>query len=140
MPRISSETFTLTNKAKAKFPHLAFVDMKDKALGKDYMLSLVIVNAKEIRLLNKIYRNIDKATDILSFPLSKKEGEIYMCTTETRKMAKDFERTYENFFAYLFIHGLIHLKGFDHGSTMERIEAQLRAHFNLDEKPHNNRH
>ena len=40
----------------------------------------------------------------------------------TKIEAKKFGRDYENFFGFLFIHGLVHLKGFDHGSTMEGLE------------------
>jgi ssRNA-specific RNase YbeY (16S rRNA maturation enzyme) len=46
-------------------------------------------------------------------------------------MAKDFDRSYENFIYFLFIHGCVHLKGYDHGSTMERIEAKFRKEFGI---------
>lgn len=106
-------------------------DMKDAVLGKKYELSLVFVSAAEMNRLNRIYRNINKPTDILSFPLSKNEGEMYICLTETKKEAKNFDRTYENFLAFLFIHGCVHLKGFDHSSTMERIERRYRKKFGV---------
>jgi probable rRNA maturation factor len=108
-----------------------FQKMKDEILGKDYDLSWAFITPKKMQKLNLIYRNINKPTDILSFPLSKTEGEIYICLSEARKEAKKFDREYENFLGFLFIHGLVHLKGYDHGSTMERIEAKYRKTFGI---------
>lgn len=123
--------FSITNTTKAKLPSLAFEAMKNAVLGKKYELSVIIVSKSEIKKLNKEYRDINEATDILSFPLSDKFGEIYINPDMTKVMAKKFEREYENFFGFLFIHGLVHLKGFDHGSTMESIEASFRKKFGI---------
>ena len=124
-------TFKITNATKAKLPSLAFSVMKDKILGKKYELSVVIVSKAEIKKINKQYRDINKPTDILSFPLSENFGEIYINPEMTKLEAKKFDRDYENFFGFLFIHGLVHLKGFDHGSTMESIEARFRKVFGI---------
>lgn len=128
---MSNITFNITNTTKAKLPRLAFADMKDAVLGKKYELSFIIVGKKEIQKLNKEYRDINKPTDILSFPLSEDFGEIYINPEMTKIEAKKFDRDYENFFGFLFIHGLVHLKGFDHGSTMESIEARFRKQFGI---------
>lgn len=108
-----------------------FNKFKHEILGKDYDLSWAFISPEKIKKLNKTYRNINKPTDILSFPLSETEGEIYICLSESRKEAKKFDRSYENFLRFLFIHGCVHLKGYDHGSTMERIEAQFRKKFGV---------
>ena len=81
--------FNLTNTTKAKLPSLAFVDMKDAILGKKYELSIIIVSKKEIQRLNNIYREINKPTDILSFPLSENFGEIYINIEMTKIEAKN---------------------------------------------------
>lgn len=128
---MQEKTFSLTNTTKAKLPNLAFEDMKNAILGKKYELSVIIVSKSEIKRLNKEYREIDKPTDILSFPLSESFGEIYINIEMTKLEAKKFDRKYENFFGFLFIHGLVHLKGFDHGSTMESIEARFRKKFGI---------
>lgn len=96
-------------------------------LGPRYSLTITTIGPAEIKKLNLIYRNKNSATDILSFPLSKTEGEIYLCLSEARREAKKFGRTYENFLAFLLIHGCVHLKGYDHSATMERIERKWRA-------------
>lgn len=126
-----SDAFTFINETKAKMPRLAFLRMKKAVLGKKYELSVAIVGASKIRELNRRYRAIDKPTDILSFPLSKTEGEIYICPTLAKKEATKFDRLYENFLLFLFIHGLVHLKGYDHGSRMESIEARFRKKFKV---------
>jgi probable rRNA maturation factor len=128
---MSELTFSITNTTKAKVPNLVFSAMKNAVLGKKYELSVIIVSKAKIQKLNKEYRDINKPTDILSFPLSDSFGEIYINPDMTKLEAKKFDRDYENFFGFLFIHGLVHLKGFDHGSTMESIEARFRKKFDI---------
>ena len=123
--------FHITNTTKSKLPNFDFVAMKEAVLGKKYELSVIIVGKKEIRKLNNEYREINKPTDILSFPLSDSFGEIYINPEMTELESKKFDRDYKNFFAFIFIHGLVHLKGFDHGSTMEGIEARFRKQFGI---------
>lgn len=108
-----------------------FEAMKNEILGKSYDLSVAFVDSERMKELNLQYRNINKPTDILSFPLSDTEGEIYLCLSEAKKEAKKFDRKPDNFLKFLFIHGLVHLKGYDHGSTMENIEARFRKHFEI---------
>ncbi|MFA6227183.1 MAG: rRNA maturation RNase YbeY [Candidatus Paceibacterota bacterium] len=123
--------FIIINKTKGKLPSLPFLNMKNYVLGEDYSLSLVIVGKKKIRDLNKKYRGIDSSTDILSFPLEKKLGEIFICQDIAREKAPLFEREYNNFLSYLFIHGLVHLLGYDHGIKMEEVEIVNRKHFQI---------
>ena len=103
----------------------------EKTLGKKYSLSFSFIRPAEIKKLNLIYRGKNKATDILSFPLSKNEGEIFICKSEARKEAKKFDRKYYNFLLFLFIHGCVHLKGFDHSATMEGIELKIRKQWHV---------
>jgi probable rRNA maturation factor len=129
-----SEKLHFINTTKTKLPSLVFARfemMKDAILGPDYELTLAIVGTNKIRTLNRQYRNIDKPTDILSFPLDAENGEMYINIPCTKAEAKKFDRSYENFLQFLFIHGLVHLKGIDHGSTMERIEARFRKEFGI---------
>ncbi len=128
---MSDPNFQITNTTKSKLPDFDFEKIKDAVLGKKYELSVIIVGKKEIQKLNKEYRDINKPTDILSFPLSDNFGEIYINPEMTRLESKKFDRNYQNFFAFLFIHGLVHLKGFDHGSTMESVEAHFRKKFGI---------
>ena len=130
MPSIS-HNFSLTNETKTVIPRPLFDEIKKEILGAKYQLSLVFTDSTQMKKFNTIYRNKEKATDILSFPLSKTEGEIYICPSEARKEAKKFDRAYDNFLSFLFIHGCTHLKGHDHGGTMESIEEGARRKFGI---------
>src|SRR3989344_6521219 len=114
--------FIIKNLTKGKLPRLPFVKMAVAVLGEEYEGSLVVASSRRVRELNRTYRGKDKETNILSFPLEKKEGEIFLDLAKARKDAPLFDRSYSNFIGFLFIHALFHLKGFDHSSTMEKQE------------------
>ena len=105
--------------------------MKNKVLGDKYDLSLVFIGSDLSKKLNKTHRGKNAPTDILSFPLTKNSGEIFIDTSTAAKEAKQFNRKTENFIGFLFIHGLVHLKGLDHGSTMEEAEEKIRRIFGI---------
>jgi probable rRNA maturation factor len=127
-----SETNTnITNRTKGKLPRLPFSDIKDAVLGKTYELSVVFIGEKRSRTLNNTYRQKDKPTNVLSFSLEKNTGEIFITPTKARREAKQFGRTTDNFIAFLLIHGLCHLKGMEHGSTMEKMEEKICKKFGI---------
>ncbi len=118
------ENFSIINKTKGKLPSLPFVVIKDDVLGKKYDLSIAYVNEKTSKELNKKYRNKNKPTNILSFALSKNEGELILCPVVIKKQAPDFEKTFSEFIVFLVIHGMLHLKGMKHGIKMEKAEKK----------------
>lgn len=124
-------SFTISNTTKEKLPNYPFQKMAERVLGTDYDLSLAIVDAAKMQELNNEHRSKNEPTDILSFPLNEKAGEIFLCLSEAAKEAPKFDRQYENFVAFLLIHGLMHLKGFDHSSTMEDNETIIRQEFGI---------
>jgi rRNA maturation RNase YbeY len=126
-----SNTFEISNKTKVTLPGVPFRLIKEAVLGKKYNLSLVFIGEKRSQKLNATYRNKNKPTNILSFPLSETEGEIFIDLARSRKEAPLFDRSFDNFIAFLFIHGLFHLKGYNHGSTMESKEERIRKKFNI---------
>lgn len=103
--------------------------LKDEILGKDYDLSFSFVYKNKIHELNKIYRSKDKPTDILSFPLDKKSGEILICKEIAKQKSKDFDMTPKNYLLFLTVHGMLHLKGFKHGEKMEKLEKKYYKKF-----------
>jgi len=125
-----SET-EIKNTTKGKLPSLPFTAIKNFALGENYELSLVFIGDKLSQKLNNQYRDKNKPADILSFPLTKTSGEIFINLRKARKDAKNYDRNPENFIAFLFIHGLIHLKGFEHSSKMELQEKKIREKFKI---------
>ncbi len=126
-----NENFSLINKTKGKLPRLPFALMKDAALGKGYELSVAFVGETASRALDLKWRGKDEVANVLSFPLSKTSGEIVICPSKAKREAKKFGRTPENFIGFLFIHGLCHLKGMDHGDDMENAETKLRKKFKI---------
>lgn len=125
------EYFSLSRTTRTTIPRLPFEKIKDEVLGKKYALSLVFIGKKQSQKINKKYRKKDTPANILSFPLSRCEGEIYITPMEIRRDAKKFIMSYRSFFALIFIHGLLHLKGLSHGSTMEKKEDVWLKHFKL---------
>ena len=126
-----STTITISNTTKRKLTSLRFEHLKNAILGEKYELSVVFIGKTKMQGLNKKYRNIDKSTDILSFPISPDHGEIFISILDANKKAKDFDRSEENYLEFLFIHGLVHLIGFDHGKEMEEVEKKYRKKFSI---------
>jgi probable rRNA maturation factor len=120
---------TLRNKFKSQIP---LEDIKDYALGRKYNLSLVFISNILSRKINKKYRGKDKPTNILSFPLSTNDGEIFINMPLVKKEAKQENQTFIKYFGMIYVHGLVHLKGFDHGSKMKNEERKIRKKFKLD--------
>lgn len=96
-----------------------------------YALSLVICGDARMRSLNVRYRNKNTPANVLSFPLSATEGEIFLNTARILREAKDFDLSPNGHMEYLLIHGCLHLNGYTHGSTMEKAEKALRTRFGV---------
>ena len=132
---------SITNKTKSTLPRVPFASMKNTVLGEGYLLSLVFIGNELSKKLNYSYRGKNKPTNILSFPMDKKSGknpaknpgsgEIFITPSVVRKQTKLFGRDFKNLIAFLFIHGLLHLKGMEHGSRMERAEIEIRKKFRI---------
>ncbi|MDE1874846.1 MAG: rRNA maturation RNase YbeY [Patescibacteria group bacterium] len=130
-----TDRFSLIHKTRGTLPRVPlsvpFARIKDAALGPEYDLSLVFVGDAEARRLNIEHRGKDYIPNILSFELGPDAGEIFINPGEAKRQAKKFGRTPTNMIAFLYIHGLCHLKGMEHGATMERTEARLRKKFGI---------
>jgi probable rRNA maturation factor len=124
-----TEFCTISNTTKGKLPRLPFVYMKNAVLGETYELGVKFLSAKKQKEINKKYRGIDSTTNILSFPITETSGDITFDLEKLKKEAPLFNMTYPKFLQYLFIHGLLHLKGFDHSSIMERQEKKFLKMF-----------
>tara|TARA_Y100001958_G_C20738772_1_gene228338 strand:- start:128 stop:514 length:387 start_codon:yes stop_codon:yes gene_type:complete len=124
-------TFNITNKTKGKLPRLPFAEIKEAILGKTYDLSLVFIGERRSRNLNETYKNKQTSATVLSFPLEKKSGEIFITPKRAERQAHKFNKTKREFVGFLFIHGLLHLKGYAHGSKMEEAEKKYCRMFNL---------
>jgi probable rRNA maturation factor len=82
-------------------------------------IELMVVKNDEIKELNKEHRKIDKATDVLSFPMdfdfvNMPLGSIVISTDFVQEKSKEYGHSFNEEFSLLFIHGILHLLGYDH--------------------------
>jgi len=103
------------------------------AVGKaETAVTIAFVSDRQIRALNKQFRHIDKATDVLSFPLDDDAdnlGDIAISIETAARQAKENGLTLNGELAQLILHGLLHLLGYDHetdNGEMNRLELRLR--------------
>ena len=122
---------------------------------KDLEVNIAFVSKREIKELNNKYRNVDKETDVLSFPTLVYQGEedtiippsylkrtnfpndinyangnimigdIYLCLPVCMKQAKEYKTGVKREIMYLAVHGLLHLLGYDH--IEEADKAKMRS-------------
>ena len=117
-------------------------------------MSITLTNPEEIKTINKQYRNINKATDVLSFPMFEKEeldtmvqdsakkdqvddtendenqvrdilGDIVISIQKVQEQAKEYGHSFERELSYMVVHGFYHLMGYDH--MVEDDKKQMRA-------------
>ena len=101
---------------------------EEKLKDKHVVLSVILTNPGTIRKLNSAYRNIDKETDVLSFPMFKKEelkninfgnteqilGDIVISLKKVSVQAREYNHSFERELSYMVTHGFYHLMGYDH--------------------------
>ncbi len=92
-------------------------------------ISLVFSGASRAKSLNWNLRRKKYVPNVLSYETGKASGEIIICLEEAKKQAPSYEMAYAPFVGFLFIHALLHLKGYPHGPTMERRERELLSRF-----------
>lgn len=99
----------------------------------DVEVSVLFVDNEEIRILNNKYRKIDKATDVLSFPLiddfsdlDEEDticlGDIVISVEKAMEQAEEYGHSVKREVAFLVIHSVLHLLGYDHMTTDEERE------------------
>lgn len=100
---------------------IAFALKKEKI--KRAVVNVILVDEKEIKKINKEYRNIDRVTDVISFALEEAEtikfnfrllGDIYICVPRMKEQAVSYGHSEKRELLFLTVHGLLHLLGYDH--------------------------
>ena len=110
------------------------------AIGnKESTATIAFVSDKRIRELNRQFRGVDKATDVLSFPADDPDesdlGDIAVSVDTAATQAKENGLKLDEEIAQLILHGLLHLSGYDHetdNGEMNRLELRLRRKLNID--------
>ena len=102
-------------------------------------INIILTNPANIKKINREYRNIDKETDVLSFPMFEKKdlelklknkdfehidilGDIIISINQVEKQAKEYGHSFERELSYMVVHGFYHLMGYDH---MEEEEKKI---------------
>ena len=106
-----------------------------EGVSADREVSVTFCDNEKIRVLNKRFRQIDRATDVLSFPLfengdgipelDRMLGDIVLSLERAREQAEEFGHSFEREVAFLTVHSVLHLLGYDH-ETSQADELDMR--------------
>ncbi len=121
MGMTSLDTRNFTRSPIPRFPYEEAL----KATLPGWEMSLAFAGKKRAKAMNMFLRNKDYVPNVLSYEAGEKSGEIVICLEVAKKQAPEYDMTYTEFVGFLFIHGCFHLKGEQHGATMERKERLL---------------
>ena len=114
---------------------------EEKIIDSKLMITITLTNAENIKEINKQYRNIDKTTDVLSFPLFEKDelenkiknrlfehedvlGDIIISIPKVEEQAKEYGHSFERELSYMVVHGFYHLMGYDHIKEEDKQEMR----------------
>ena len=104
---------------------------------KPAVVSLLVTTADEVQSLNKQYRDKDKPTNVLSFPMQSPEeidvsllGDIVLCASVIKQEAQQQSKSELSHWAHMVVHGMLHLQGYDHidngdAEQMEQLEIDI---------------
>lgn len=121
----------------------------------DLYICVTLTNAEYIRSINKQYRNIDKETDVLSFPMFEKDeldelilknsqnsnkeeiiqnimGDIVISIPKVKQQSEEYNHSFEREFAYMLVHGFYHLRGYDHMTEYEKKQMREKEEYVLE--------
>ena len=108
-------------------------------------VSITLTNNDYIHTLNKQYRGIDRPTDVLSFALNESEepdvedgpdvnvlGDLVISVERAKEQAADYGHSVKREIAFLTVHGMLHLLGYDHMEEEDRIEMEAEQRFVME--------
>lgn len=111
--------------------------LKVENFNENAEVSLSIVDKDTIHKLNKDYRNVDRETDVLSFPMDEEAfddegnpifllGDIVICLDVARNQAAEFGHSLEREMMYLICHSTLHLLGYDHIEEDDKVKMRAK--------------
>jgi probable rRNA maturation factor len=113
--------------------------LAEESFPYDYEVSIILVDNEVIRALNSEYRGIDSPTDVLSFAMLEDEeymdmnedgqvmlGDIVISIERANEQAEEYGHPLKREIAFLTLHGVLHLLGYDHVSDDDRLRMRAR--------------
>lgn len=103
-----------------------------EGLKGEYEVSVLVTESERVRELNRDYRGKDATTDVLSFPLfdevgtPRQLGDIVLNRDRVYSQAKEYGHSYERELAFLTVHSMLHLMGYDHEEESDRAKMRAR--------------
>ena len=121
----------------------------ENLLDSKLYVSITLTNPENIRKFNKQYRNIDKETDVLSFPMFEKSeldkkiknsdfknmdilGDMVISIPRVKEQAKEYEHSFERELSYMVVHSFYHLMGYDHIKEEDKAKMRPKEEFVLN--------
>lgn len=115
--------------------------------NKNLYINVIFTTPQKIKELNKQYRNIDKETDVLSFPMYEKEeillkkddtepdtlGDIIISIEQVKKQSEEYGHSFKRELSYMLVHGFYHLMGYDHLEEEDKKAMRSKEEFVLNE-------
>ena len=125
--------------------------LKEEEIKKSLEVYVTLTNNESIHKTNRETRNVDRPTDVLSFPMFEREeipflkeesedsdilGDIIISVEKVEEQAKEYGHSFERELAYLTVHGMLHLLGYDHmieeeKNVMRKREEEILAILSL---------
>ncbi|SES66828.1 rRNA maturation RNase YbeY [Anaerobranca gottschalkii] len=96
---------------------------EEEAINGEYEVNIIFVDDPFIQNLNSRFRGKDCPTDVLSFPFDTPEflGEVYISLETAKRQAEEYNHTLTREIAFLTVHGLLHLLGYDHNDQPNEL-------------------
>jgi probable rRNA maturation factor len=118
------------------------IDFLLERFDKKSEIAVAIATKAEIQNFNKDYRNLDKPTNVLSFPsgvpteIADILGDIIICLEVVELEAQEQNKTFENHLIHMLVHGFLHLLGYDHidekdAAKMEGLEIEILSELKI---------
>lgn len=127
-----------------------YIELAEKVIGQAFFIegidnlnlyiNIILTNPRNIKEINEKYRNIDKETDVLSFPMFEKLeidnmktkgnditealGDIVISIERVKEQAEEYGHSFEREFSYMLVHGFYHLMGYDHMEQEDKMQMR----------------
>ena len=109
------------------------------------IMTITFTTPEQIHKINKEYRQVDRPTDVLSFPMFEKDeipniiseieeplGDIVISIEKVKEQAEEYGHSFERELAYMVVHGFYHLMGYDHIELVDRTEMRAKEEIILN--------